>query len=60
MIASTDNVNTHCNLLYSLKVWNYLNSILKEKANFYLLKLYFIKVRCLRNDNKIFGLYRNR
>ena len=35
-----------------------LNS--KEKANFFsLIKLLFIKVRCLRNVNKICGLLRD-
>ena len=33
IIEPTYNVNTHCNLLYVLNVWNYLNSIPK-KANF--------------------------
>ena len=32
---------------------------LKEKANFFLLKLLFVIVRCLINVNKIYGLLRN-
>ena len=47
----TYNVKTHCNLLYSLKVWNCLNYS-KERTNFfYLIKLLFIKVRRLINVN---------
>ena len=30
------NVNTHCNLLYALKVWNYLNFIQKRRLIFLL------------------------
>ena len=31
----------------------------KENAKFYLLKLLFIKVRCLVNVNKMYGLLRS-
>ena len=48
----TYNVNTHCNLLYALKVWNCLNFIRKRKLFFFcLIKLLFIKVRHLINVN---------
>ena len=50
----TCNVYTHCNLLYALKVRNCLNFkiVSKEKTNFFcLIKLLFIKVRCLINVN---------
>ena len=57
-IESTYNVNTHCDLLYALKVWNYVNFIRKVRLTF-LLKLFFIKVGCLINVNKILGLFRN-
>ena len=55
------NVNAHCSLLYALKVWNYLNFIQKRRFNFFcLMKLLFIKVRCLiLNVNKICSLLRN-
>ena len=39
-------VNTHCNLLYALNVWNYFNIISKRWLNFWV-KLLFIKHRCL-------------
>ena len=29
------NVNTHCNLLYALKVWNCLNFIRKRRLSFF-------------------------
>ena len=49
----TYNVNTHCNLLYALKVWNYLNFMGKRRLIFFfcLIKLLLIKVRCLINVN---------
>ena len=47
----TYNVITHRNLLYALKVWNCLNFIRKEGYFFCLIKLLFIKVRCLINVN---------
>ena len=31
------NVNSHCNLLYALKVWNYLNFMGKRRLIFFLL-----------------------
>ena len=44
----TYNVNTHCNLLYALKVWNCLNFIRKRRLIFFcLIKLLFIKAKCL-------------
>ena len=45
------NVNTHCNLLYALKIWNCLNFIRKRRPFFCLIKLIFFKVRCLINVN---------
>ena len=45
------NVNTHCNLLYALKVWNCLNFIQKRRLFFCLIKLLFIQVRFLININ---------
>ena len=48
----TYNINAHCNLLYALKVWNCLNFIPKRRLVFFcLIKLLFIKVRCLINVN---------
>ena len=47
----TYNVNTHWNLLYALKIWNCLNFIQKRRLFFCLIKLLFIKVRCLINVN---------
>ena len=32
---STYNVNTHCNLVYVLKIWNYLNFIRKRRLIFF-------------------------
>ena len=56
MIESTYNVNSHCNLLYALKVWNYLNSIPKKRL---IQKLKVkVKVSGLINANKICGLLR--
>ena len=44
----TYNINTHCNLLYALKIWNCLNYIRKRRLIYFcLIKLLFIKVRCL-------------
>ena len=48
----TYNVTTHCNLLYALKVWNYLN-FLQKRRWICLINLLFIKVRCLINVNVI-------
>ena len=45
--VATYNLNTHCNLLYALKVWNCLKFIWKRR----LIKLLFIKERCLKNVN---------
>ena len=46
------NVIIHWNLLYALKVWNYLNFIEKKTLIFFcLIKLLFVKVRCLMNVN---------
>ena len=47
------NLNTQCNLLYiySLKIWNCLNFIQKRRLFFCLIKLLFIKLRCLININ---------
>ena len=56
MIQATFNVNTHGNLLYALKVWDFTRKV----RLFFLLKLLFIKIRCLINVNKIYGLLRNR
>ena len=48
----TYNVNTHYNLLYALKVWNCLNYIRKTRLIYFsLIKLLFIKARCLINVN---------
>ena len=47
----TYNVNTHYNLPYALKIWNCLNFIRKTRLIFSLIKLLFIKVRCLINVN---------
>ena len=48
----TYNINTHCNLLYAAKVWNCLNFIRKRRLFcFCLIKLLFIKVRCITNVN---------
>ena len=47
----TYNVNTHCKLLYVLKEWNCLNFIRKRRLFFSLIKLLFIKVKCLINVN---------
>ena len=48
----TYNINTHCNLLYAAKVWNCLNFIRKRRLFFFcLIKLLFIKVRCITNVN---------
>ena len=48
----TYNVIIHWNLLHVLKIWNCLNFIQKGKTNFFcLIKLLFIKVRCLINVN---------
>ena len=48
----TYNVNTHCNFLYALKIWNYLNFIRKIRLVFFcLIKLLFIKFRYLTNVN---------
>ena len=44
----TYNVNTQCNLPYALKVGNCL---FERKGYFFLIKLLFIKVRCLMNVN---------
>ena len=52
MTESTYKVNTHCSLVYTLNVWNYLNYIPKKKTDFYL-NLLFIKVSCVVNVNKI-------
>ena len=56
MIQATFNVNTHGNLLYALKVWDFIRKV----RLLFLLKLLFIKIRCLINVNKIYGLLRNR
>ena len=54
------NVNTHCNLLYALKVWNCLNFIRKRILIFFgLIKLLFIKIRCPVNVNKMCDLLGN-
>ena len=53
------NVQTHCNLLYALKVWNYLNPIRKRGLNVFVLKLLYIKTRCLTNVTKICVLLGN-
>ena len=50
----TYNVNAHCTLLNVLKVWNCLNFIGKRRNFFSLIKLLFIKVRCLMNVNVSF------
>ena len=51
----TYNVNTHCNLLYALKSMELFKLYSKETANFFcLIKLLFIKVRCLINLNVSF------
>ena len=47
----TYNINTHCNLVYARKIWNYLNFIRKRMLFFFVIKLLFIKVRCLINVN---------
>ena len=47
----TYNINIHCNLLYALKVCNCLDFIQKRMLFFCLIKLLFIKVRCLINVN---------
>ena len=47
----TYNVIIHWNLLYALKVWNCLKFIQKRRLFFCLIKLLFIKVRCLINVN---------
>ena len=45
-------VITHWNLLHALKIWNCLNFIQKRRLIFFcLIKLLFIKVRCLINVN---------
>ena len=36
MIELTYDVNTHCDLLYALEVWNYLNSIRMRRLAFLL------------------------
>ena len=59
MIESTYKVNAHCNLLYTLKVWNDLNYIPKKRL-FFFLKLLVIMVTYLTNVNRICGLLRNR
>ena len=59
MIEPTYNVQTHCNLLYALKVWNYLNPIRKRGLNVLVLKLLYIKTRCLINVTKICVLLGN-
>ena len=56
--TSTYNVNTNCNLLYALKLWNYFSTISKRRLNFWA-KLLFIKLRCLINVHWICGLLRN-
>ena len=44
MIESTYKVNTHCSLLYTLKIWNYLNYISKKtlffSLSYFLLRFY--------------------
>ena len=48
----TYNVIFHWNLLYALKIWNWFKLYSKEKTNFFcLIKLLFIKARCLINVN---------
>ena len=48
----TYNVNTHCNLLYAVKIWNCLNLARKRRLIFVcLIQLLFIKVRCLIKVN---------
>ena len=50
--VATYNANTHCNLLYALKVWSFLNFILKRRLIFFcLIKLLFVKEICLINVN---------
>ena len=44
--------NTHGNFLYAPKIWNCLNFIQTRRLIFFcLIKLIFIKVRCLTNVN---------
>ena len=46
----TYNIITHWNLLYALKIWNYLNFFQKRRLIFFcLIKLLFIRVRCIIN-----------
>ena len=45
----TYNVNTHCSLFYALKVWICLNVTQKRSLIFCLIKLLFLKIRCLVN-----------
>ena len=48
----TYNIILHWNLLYALKIWNCFKFIQKTRLFFFcLIKLLFIKVRCLINVN---------
>ena len=56
MIQATFNVNTHGNLLYALKVWDFIQKVGGGGGG----GGGGGKIRCLINVNKIYGLLRNR